>query len=115
MARKMEVAIFGVGAMGCLLGWRLSPLAEVTLYGSRGSSLVPRLQREPLVVWEGSTQHRVRLRAAYRGDARPTAGEAVVGFGGAECLAVVYNEFMSEYPRGRKLGVRTRSYTYTAC
>ena len=30
----MRVAIFGVGAMGCLFGARLSPHAAVTLIGS---------------------------------------------------------------------------------
>ena len=30
----MRVAIFGIGAMGCLFGARLTPHADVTLIGS---------------------------------------------------------------------------------
>jgi len=50
----MRIAIFGVGAMGCLFGARLSPLADVTLIGTWPEQI--------------DALRRARLRFIYPGD-----------------------------------------------
>ncbi len=55
----MNVAIIGVGAMGCLFGAFLSPLAHVTLVGNWPEQLAA-LRQNGLTLWHGdgrSTQH----------------------------------------------------------
>lgn len=59
----MRVAIFGVGAMGCLFGARLTPHADVTLIGHWPEQLAA-LRRAPLqiILPEGREEH-LKLRA----------------------------------------------------
>jgi 2-dehydropantoate 2-reductase len=59
----MRVAIFGIGAMGCLFGSRLAPHTDVTLIGHWPEQLA-RLQRYPLRVTNSQGQeHEVTLKA----------------------------------------------------
>ncbi len=59
----MRIAIFGVGALGCLFGARLSPHAEVTLVG-RWPEQIAALGRGPLHFTEaGGGERDVWLRA----------------------------------------------------
>lgn len=68
----MRIAIFGVGAMGCLFGARLSPHAEVTLIG-RWPEQLAALADSPLEIRppDADPEH-VRLSAVrYAEDAAP--------------------------------------------
>lgn len=59
----MRIAIFGVGALGCLFGARLSPHAEVILVG-RWPEQIAALERGPLHISEaGGGERDVWLRA----------------------------------------------------
>lgn len=63
MSHLMNIAIFGVGAMGTLFGSRLDPLARVTLFGNWAEQ-IDTLRRQNLTVThpDGSqTQHRLRV------------------------------------------------------
>jgi 2-dehydropantoate 2-reductase len=62
MTHLMNIAIFGVGAMGTLFGSRLDPLARVTLFGNWPEQ-IETLRRQKLTVThpDGSqTQHRLQ-------------------------------------------------------
>jgi 2-dehydropantoate 2-reductase len=56
----MRVAIFGVGAMGCLFGAKLSPYADVTLVG-RWPEQLATLRRDGLRLETKDGEQRVRL------------------------------------------------------
>ncbi|MBN1310009.1 MAG: 2-dehydropantoate 2-reductase [Anaerolineae bacterium] len=58
----MRIAIFGVGAMGCLFGSRLPPHVDVTLIGHWSEQLV-RLQHHPLrIITSQGQEHQVDLK-----------------------------------------------------
>lgn len=61
--RKLHIAIFGIGALGCLLGARLSPYADVVVVGKWEAQLEA-LHRDPLryIHADGLESH-IRLRA----------------------------------------------------
>lgn len=58
-----RVAIFGVGAMGCLFGAKLAPYADVTLVGNWPEQIA-HLQQNPLTIHypQGKVQH-IQLKA----------------------------------------------------
>jgi len=59
---KLNIAIFGVGAMGTLFGSRLGPLARVTLFGNWAEQ-IDTLRRQKLTVTQpdgSQTHHRLR-------------------------------------------------------
>ena len=58
----MQVAIFGVGAMGCLFGAKLSPHANVTLVG-RWPEQLAALRRDGLRLLTADSEQQVSLRA----------------------------------------------------
>lgn len=59
----MRVAIFGIGAMGCLFGSRLTPHTDVTLIGHWPEQLA-KLQRYPLrVITSQGQEHEIKLKA----------------------------------------------------
>ena len=58
----MRVAIFGIGAMGCLFGSRLAPHTDVTLVG-RWPEQLARLQGHPLqVISTQGLEHEIMLK-----------------------------------------------------
>ncbi|MEP0762470.1 MAG: 2-dehydropantoate 2-reductase [Chloroflexota bacterium] len=74
----MRIAIFGVGALGCLFGARLSPHAEVTLVG-RWPEQLAALGREPLHITEaGGGERDVWLRATDDASAAGPADIALI-------------------------------------
>ncbi len=58
----MRVTILGTGAMGCLMGYRLAPHAEVTLLGS-WTDAVRAIREQGLRVEDARTAQIARLRA----------------------------------------------------
>jgi 2-dehydropantoate 2-reductase len=58
----MKIAVFGVGAMGCLFGAKLSPHADVTLVG-RWPEQLAALNREGLRLQTADGEQRIPLRA----------------------------------------------------
>ncbi len=70
----LRIAIFGIGAMGCLFGARLSPLADVTLFGTWPEQIAA-LGAGPLrVIYPDGHEEPVALRAMPTADAlRQTA------------------------------------------
>lgn len=85
----MRIAIFGVGAMACLFGAKLSPHSEVRLIGSWPEQLAA-LQATPLriIAPDGREEH-VRLSATNVVMARPRVDIALIltKFGGTEKAA----------------------------
>jgi 2-dehydropantoate 2-reductase len=74
----INIAIFGVGAMGCLFGARLTPHADVTLIG-RWPEQLDALRRGPLrvIAADGSVED-IRLRATNDPRAVGTADVALI-------------------------------------
>ena len=69
----MKIAIFGVGAMGCLFGARLAPHADITLIG-RWQEQIDHLNRQPLqIIFPGRLEaDEVQLKAtAYPASIAP--------------------------------------------
>lgn len=76
--RTARIAIFGVGAMGCLLGAHLAPLADVVLFGQWQAQLAA-LSTHPLtLVHPDGTRAQIRLRATNRLDALGLVDTALV-------------------------------------
>ena len=74
----LNIAIFGVGAMGTLFGSRLSPLANVTLFGS-WLTQIETLQRDGLtVVHPDDTQSHHRLRVTNDLNEMPPADVTLI-------------------------------------
>jgi 2-dehydropantoate 2-reductase len=73
----MHVTIFGTGALGCLFGARLAPLAEVTLVGSWTEAL-DAIGRRGILLDEGAGSRSVRVGTARLGEGTPAADLALV-------------------------------------
>ncbi len=74
----MRLAILGIGAMGCLLGARLNPYADVTLIGSWAEQ-IKALQRAPLrVIHPDGREDLVRLRVSTGTEADAPADVALI-------------------------------------
>lgn len=74
----MRIAIFGVGALGCLFGARLTPHADVTLIG-RWPEQLEALRRAPLrVIDPGGREEHIRLHASADPAAAAPADVALI-------------------------------------
>ncbi|MBN2337831.1 MAG: ketopantoate reductase family protein [Acidobacteria bacterium] len=73
----MHVTLFGTGALGCLFGSRLAPVAEVTLVGSWTEAL-DSIGRRGILLEEGAGSRSVRVRTARLGEGVPAADLVLV-------------------------------------
>jgi 2-dehydropantoate 2-reductase len=73
----MRIALLGTGAMACLFGARLAPLAEVNLVGTWAEGLAA-IQERGIVLEDAAGASTVRVRAAHLNEPAAPADLALV-------------------------------------